>query len=495
MIPPYVKIGRLRGVFLEPTPLTPLERSIEKMNKIFLDRGVDPIPVRKVPNQPVLTRIRKGPFVAIHDTLRNTGVYIIGQPGTGKSTLALIMAIQDILQGKGVAFIDPHDTARQLLDYIPAERVNDVIYFEPKQFPLPIDLFETDDKDAMNELASDVIAMFKRLSNDASWGPQMDTVLKFAVHTLVRARQRLPVTFMNLADILTFDKFRKECLDTFDDVPIHHFWETEYESIRKKDPTGPVLRRMTDFRLSSVLPTIFGSEGLTAFTQTLNLREIMDQRKILVADLGYLLPDDQRVIGTFLITKMKLLLPRRKDRIPFYLYVDELDEFAASPYQQIITKCRKFNINLTLMNQGFYQIREELNRKAIKRIDTKVIFRVDDEDARLLATQIAPFQTEHVVNLKTIKYRLYEGLYHSPLTGTHLIRTYPLPPPKESHRDAILSNMRNLRVEQPCDAPQLCSTSGDESRLSTASGGAKADDITEGPPPNVPSHGGKKKNA
>jgi hypothetical protein len=486
---PHVKIGRLWGVLADPPPLTPLERNIGIINKALLQHGLETIPVRKPSTKPVLTRIRNGTNVGIPDELRNTGVYIIGQPGTGKSTLALVMAIQDIRQGKGVAFIDPHDTARQLLDYIPADRINDVIYFEPKEFPRPIDLLETDDQDAMNELASDVIAMFKRLSGDASWGPQMDTVLKFAVHALVRARQRLPVTFMDLANILTFDKFRKDCLDTFQDGPIHHFWEDEYPAIRGKDTSGPVVRRMTDFRLSSVLPNIFGKEGTENFKRTLNLREIMDQRKILIADLGYLLPDDQRVIGTFLITKIKLLLPRRAERIPFYLYVDELDEFAASPYQQIITKCRKFNINLTLMNQGFYQIREELNRKAIKRIDTKVVFRIDDEDARLIAAQIAPFEADHAVNLKTLKYRLYEALYRSPLTGTHLIRTFPLPPPKDSHRDAILDNMRNVRLVHTRDTPAVCSTKKDGNPTPPSD---KSDEIHPTGPTNVPFHAGKK---
>jgi len=337
--------------------------------------------------------------VSICDDVRNRAVYIIGKTGTGKSSLAETMAIQDIRREKGVAFIDPHGKhAKHLLDYVPSTRVNDVIYFEPKEYPLPIDLLDAGDDDEANELASDVIAMFKRLTQD--FGQQMDTILKFAVHTLVRARRHMPVTFMDLERLLIDEDYLKKCLKFVDHEAILHFWNEEYPAFKRKDSTLAIIRRMTDFRLSSVLPFIFGEEGRKSIRKNLDVREIMDEHKILIVNLGNVLPDDARIIGTFLVTKIQLVLPRRQNLIPFYLYVDELDEFAASPFQKIITKCRKFEICLTLLNQAFYQIRDEQNRKAIKGIDTKVIFRVDSDDANYLKTDIAPFDSQLATTLR-----------------------------------------------------------------------------------------------
>jgi hypothetical protein len=426
---PHVKIGRLWG---EAVPVEAAYR-------------------RRGDSDYIIRRFRGGKIVGIPDVLRNKAVYIIGKSGTGKSTVAEMMAIQDIRQGKGVAFIDPHgDQADSLLDYIPAERLSQVIYFEPRHYPAILDLLDAKNDDEINELASDIYNLFTRLSA-GDIGPQMGTILKFALHAMIRARRKIPVTFMNLEKFLTSENYRDQCLrQPGQSTRIRDFWHQEYPAIKGRDySAGAVLRRITDIRLSPILPTIFGDENAKSGGGPLNLQEIMDQQKILIVNLGGLTEEDRRTLGTCLITKIQLVLPRRKERIPFYLYVDELDEFASSPFQKIITKCRKFNINLTLMNQGLYQIKQDDNKRAIKSIDAKVIFRIDEDDARYLRSDIAPFESEEATRLRTIPRKLYEAFYHSPLSGTHLIRTFPIPAPRESHRNAILANMRNLRVRRP----------------------------------------------
>ncbi len=425
----YVTIGQLWGV---PVPVDPADHR----------RGDPPYTIR---------RVRNGKPVGIPDGLRNKTVYIIGKPGTGKSTLAEIMAVQDIRQGKGVAFIDPHgDQAESLLDYIPADRLGQTIYFEPRQYPVEIDLLDAKSDDEINELASDIYNLFTRLSA-GDIGPQMGTILKFSLHAMIRARRKIPVSFMNLEKFLTSDRYRDHCLrQPGQSARIRDFWRDEYTVIKGRDySASAVLRRMTDIRLSPVLPRIFGDEEERVGGEPLNLQQIMDERKILIVNLSRLTEEDRRILGTCLITKIQLVLPRREQRVPFYLYVDELDEFASSPFQKIITKCRKFNINLTLMNQGLYLIKQEDNRRAIKSIDAKVIFRIDEDDARYLRTDIAPFEPEEATRLRTVPGRLHEAFYHSPISGTHLIRTVPLPPPKNSGRDEILRNMREMRFQSP----------------------------------------------
>jgi hypothetical protein len=215
----------------------------------------------------------------------------------------------------------------------------------------------------------------------------------------------------------------------------------------------------------------------------------MDNGQILIVNLGKLTLENRRVLGTCLLTKLTMVLPRRANKNPFYLYVDEFDEFAASPYQYIINKCRKFEICLTIMNQALYLIKQEDNRRAIKAIDTKVIFRVDNDDARALDFHITPFKHEYATKLRTLKDKFSDSFYHSPLTGTHLIRTTPLPPPEDSHRATILDNMRNLRHVPPCGAAQVCSTKKDGNPTPPS---GKSDEIHATGPTSVPLHAGKK---
>jgi hypothetical protein len=169
-------------------------------------------------------------------------------------------------------------------------------------------------------------------------------------------------------------------------------------------------------------------------------------------NLGQVTPDERRVIGTFLITKIQLALPRRKQNNPFYLYVDEFDEFAASPYQTIITKLRKYNINLTIMNQGLYQIRDELNRRAVKSIDAKIIFRLDADDAHALRDDFFPDDPHFITTLPLYPQRPM-AFYRSPVRS-HLNRPYllytarPAPKPKSPYFDQIL---QDSRISQSCN--------------------------------------------
>jgi hypothetical protein len=476
LIPPFVKIGRECGRLV---PIPELDRK----------RG-DP---------DFIVQTFFGQTQAIHDSLRETGVYIIGLPGTGKSTLAERMAIQDIRRGKGMAFLDPHGrSALHILDYIPKDRLEGTIYFEPKEYPFELDLLEAQNDDEINELASDVYNMFVRMAA-GDIGPQMGSILKFALHAMIHAKRKLPqISFMNLEDFLKkSDNYREQCLPHVSSSRIKDFWRIEYGDFKNKDSANAILRRMTDIRLSPELPQIFGDKEAGPIGPLLNLQNIMDAGKILIVNLGKLTPESRRVLGTCLLTKLTMVLPRRATENPFYLYVDEFDEFAASPYQYIINKCRKFQICLTIMNQALYLIKQEDNRRAIKAIDTKVIFRVDDDDARALKFHITPFEHEHATKLRTVKNKFSDAFFHSPLTGTHLIRTTPLPPAEVSHREtilehlraAILENMRKLRDGRSGETPPVCSTGKDGKRSPPPEG------IALGGAAKVPPHGGEKKNS
>jgi Helicase HerA, central domain len=378
-------------------------------------------------------------------------VYVLGKTGTGKSTLAELMALQDIRHGHGVCFIDPKGAhALHLLHYVPEWRVQDTFYLEPYEFPIPVSLMDMTDNAEANYIAGDLNAIFRKVSDaiapGSTWGIVMHSLLQFSLRTLRQfgagAFKGEPINLLHIEQLLTDDDWREGNVGRFCDRDTKNYWHTQYKAEKKHQDA--LLRRLTDFRTSDTLKTLFTRPP------KINVAEIMRKNQILIINLGKVTAvTDKQIIGTILITKFqqaamrRVYIPESEWRL-FLLFVDEFQDFTASPLGTILRQCRSFNLGLTLLHQSLVQEGvDSRTQSSILGIDTAVIFKPEDHDFSHLNTKLAPqYEAGDLANLVTEEHKAF---FRSSSSGTHYIQTFPLPTVRESHRDTILANMRNLR--------------------------------------------------
>ncbi|NCU32654.1 MAG: DUF87 domain-containing protein, partial [Candidatus Moranbacteria bacterium] len=263
---------------------------------------------------------------------RRRHTYIIGKSGTGKTTLISNMAIDDIRKGRGVAIIDPHgDLCNTILDYIPSNRVNDCCYFNPcdTEFVYPLNVLDAQNESQKELVASGVISIFKKLYGNTSWGPRLEHILRNTVLTLVNTSGS---NMTHIVEILTNKNYRDKVVSQLTNQTLKNFWINEFDKMDPKfqsEAISPVLNKVGQFLSSTkIRNTINHSKS------KVNIQEIMNQKKILIADLssGKLGEDNSALLGAMLITQIQLSAMNRAfqssdERSDFYLYVDEFQNF------------------------------------------------------------------------------------------------------------------------------------------------------------------------
>ena len=326
---------------------------------------------------------------------RSRHVYIIGQTGAGKSGLLELFALSDIYHGHGYAIIDPHgDFAINNMRFIPERRLKDVVYFNPAdtQFPLGFNPLEVTNPSQKTNISSEVIGVLKRMFGD-SWGPRLEYILRYAILALL---DRPETTMLDITRILTDKKFRKETLSYCTDTVVLQFWNVEFASWTEKfqaEAIAPVLNKVGAFTANPVIRNIIGQPK-----STFNIREIMDEGKILIVNLskGLIGEDNASILGSFLVTKIQLAamsrsdIPDIKDRRPFYLYVDEFQNFATDSFATILSEARKYGLNLTVANQYISQMSENVRDAVFGNVGTMISFRASADDSPILAKQFEP---------------------------------------------------------------------------------------------------------
>jgi len=279
---------------------------------------------------------------------RRLHFYTIGKTGTGKSTLIANMAISDIRKGEGVAVIDPHgDLINILLDYIPSHRINDVCFFNPadKEYAYPLNPLEVTNKEQKELVASSILAIFYKLYS-YSWGPRLEHIFRNTLLTLVEVPN---TTLVNVIDILTKKSYRSSIVKKLDNPSLVSFWQNEYEKMPNRlqgEAISPILNKVGQFVSSPLIRQII------RWPQSkINLEEIMDEGKILLADLsgGKLGEDNSALLGAMLITQIQLAAMNRvnipeKSRRDFYLFVDEFQNFATTSFIKILSEARKYRL-------------------------------------------------------------------------------------------------------------------------------------------------------
>ncbi len=378
---------------------------------------------------------------------RSRHVYIIGQTGAGKSGLLELFALSDIYHHQGYAIIDPHgDFAVNNMKFIPANRIKDVVYFNPADTAHPVGFnpLEVTDPNMKSNISSEVIGVLKRMFGD-SWGPRLEYILRYTILALL---DRPETTMLDITRMLTDKKFRKETIEYCQDTVVLQFWKVEFASWNDKfvaEAVAPVLNKVGAFTANPVIRNIIGQPK-----STFNIRQIMDEGKILVVNLskGLIGEDNASILGSFLVTKVQLAamsrsdIPDVRDRRPFYLYVDEFQNFATDSFATILSEARKYGLNLTVANQYISQMSDTVRGAVFGNVGSMISFRVSAEDAQVLAQQFQPqFEANDLLQMHN-RHFIINMVINGEKAPAFSATTLNLPPPKVDNSAFIIENSR-----------------------------------------------------
>jgi hypothetical protein len=390
---------------------------------------------------------------------RSRHVYIIGQTGAGKSGTLELFALSDIYHGHGYAIIDPHgDTAVNNMRFIPGSRMQDVVYFNPADtaYPLGFNPLEVTDPAHKTNISSEVIGVLKRMFGE-SWGPRLEYILRYTILALL---DRPSTTMLDITRMLTDKKFRNETLAYSQDTVVLNFWKVEFASWNEKfvsEAIAPVLNKVGAFTANPIIRNIIGQPK-----STFNIREIMDSGKILIVNLskGLIGEDNAAILGAFLVTKIQLAamsrsdIPNIEDRRPFYLYVDEFQNFATDSFATILSEARKYGLNLTVANQYISQMSETVRDAVFGNVGTMICFRVSADDAPILAKQFEPqFEPTDLLQMHN-RHFIINMVIKGEKSPAFSATTLTLPPQQIDNTGRIIENTRRLYSRNRADIEQ-----------------------------------------
>lgn len=327
---------------------------------------------------------------------RSRHFYLLGKTGVGKSTLFKNMFISDVLAGDGACFIDPHgDTIEDLLDHIPPNRIDDVVYFNPTDVDKPIgfNLLELKDKSQRDLIADGVVEVFKKQFG-TSWGPRLQYIL---TNTAATAMEAQGTTLLAVLRMFTDAGYRKFILKQVNDPILYKFWTDEFAQMAQNprllaEAVAPIQNKVGRFVSSAVTRNIIGQ-----VKSTIDLRDIMDNQKILLVNLaqGRLGEETASLLGGMIITRLQATAMERVDmpeseRKDFFLYVDEFQNFATDSFAKILSEARKYHLNLTMTNQYIDQLPLTVRQAIFGNVGTLGSFVVSQADASILEKEFAP---------------------------------------------------------------------------------------------------------
>lgn len=341
---------------------------------------------------------------------RRRHMYVIGKTGMGKTTMLENMVVHDIYAGHGIGIVDPHgDFAEKIIDFIPPHRINDVIYVNPADvgYPMGFNILEVESDEQKHLVAAGLMAIFKKIWPDV-WSSRMEYILN---NTLLALLDYPGSTLLGINRMLGDKKYRKRVVSKLQDPVIKSFWTNEfanYEERYRKEAVAPIQNKIGQFLSASVIRNM-----VAQVKSTINIREAMDSKKIIVMNLskGRIGEDNSRLLGGMLITKIQLAAMERvdtpeKDRKDFFLYVDEFQNFATESFANILSEARKYRLGLIMAHQYVAQLEEPVRDAVFGNVGTIVSFRIGAADAILLAQEFAPvFLEEDLVNLA--KFRVF----------------------------------------------------------------------------------------
>ena len=345
---------------------------------------------------------------------RRRHMYIIGKTGMGKTTLLENMILADIYAGHGCCYVDPHgDTAEKIIDYIPSWRINDVVYFNPSdvEHPIGFNILEATDPKMKNLVAAALMSIFKKIWENV-WSARMEYILN---NTILALLDTPGTTLLGVNRMLSDKDYRLEIVKNIQDPIVKQFWVQEFAAYDAKfasEAVAPIQNKVGQFLSSSVMRNIVAQAK-----SSINIRQMMDDQKIFIINLskGRVGEDAMRLLGGMLITKIQIAAMERvdmpeKERVDFYLYVDEFQNFAVDSFASILSEARKYRLNLIMAHQYIAQL-DNANSTAVRdavfgNVGTIITFRVGSPDAIFMENEFMPrFLPDDLINLP--KYGIY----------------------------------------------------------------------------------------
>ena len=376
-------------------------------------------------------------------------MYIIGKTGMGKTTLLMNMILNDIRNGEGLCFIDPHgDAVEKILDYIPKERLSDVIYFNPADTsnPMPINLLEEKDSENRHLVVSGIISVFKKIYSDY-WAHRQEHILRNTILALLDYPGEK--TLLDVYKMLNDWRFRNEIVSNIKDPIVSSFWKNEFPRYLynfKGEALSPIQNKLGAFLTTPIIRDIVGKSE-----NKIDFRQIMDKQKILLVNLskGRIGEDNAALLGSLIVTNLQLAALSRIDipeseRKDYYVFVDEFAGFlptTENSFSELLSESRKYRLCLILAHQYLAQLgkdfqKEDKMRKAIfGNIGTIIAFKVGADDAEFLEKEFYPeFKKEDLINLD--KYQIYikmsiNGRVTIPFSANTIFRSLSFNPRKQ----------------------------------------------------------------
>jgi type IV secretory pathway TraG/TraD family ATPase VirD4 len=384
-----------------------------------------------------------GGTMTILPDVRRKHMAIFGATGAGKSTLIRNMIAWDIAAGAGVTVVDPHGgLIDDILDnHIPRHRINDVIYFNPKDSnrAVAINVLECLRLEQRGLVVSNVVSIFHRLWQD-TWGPRMEDILRNALYVLIE--QPKPASLLALPKLLTDHRYRAACLKHVTNPSVLDFFRNTFEKWNasfREEAISPVLNKCRAFLTDPLLRAVVGQAH-----SSFDFRWMMDNRKILLCDLskGSIGEDNAQLLGSLVIIKEKLAALSRHDvsedvRVPHVLYAEEAQNFVGD-FPSILQEARKYRLTLVLATQGIEQLSKDAAYAVFTNCATLISFRVSSTDALSLKDEFSMvFPASNLQDLPDYKMYVrtlsHTGGAASP-SGPHLVAAYP--PFSKTHRTA-----------------------------------------------------------
>jgi len=381
---------------------------------------------------------------------RDRHMYVIGKTGMGKSTLLENLAIQDIRNGEGLVFLDPHGkSVDMLLDYIPEDRIKDVVYFAPFDMdnPISFNVMEDVGYDKRHLVVSGLMATFKKIWEDA-WSARMEYIL---TNTLLALLEYPDATLLGVNRMYTDKEYRTKVVENVKDPVVKDFWTKEFANYGDRytqEATPAIQNKIGQFTGNPLIRNIIGQPK-----SSFDIRTMMDDRKILLINLskGLVGETNMRLLGSMLTTRIFLAAMSRAGATPAelkklphcYFYVDEFQNFANETFAEILSESRKYKLNLIITNQYIEQMEEPVRDAVFGNVGTTVVFRVGPFDAEVLEPIFFPkFLKEDIMSLgfaQVYMSLMIDGVGSAPFSAKTIP---PIEAPKISYRKEIIDSSR-----------------------------------------------------